>query len=127
MKHLEQLHTATRKANKCNITTTVTEQLCTTAKKNKKSKAIPVTGRGDLQGSEMLRIPRCLDFFSTPSLFAICKKYNEQMLWFMDSDGEEESSVALFCIHKVQCLEWLLGRTYNYTLKTRITTTTIIR
>jgi hypothetical protein len=27
----------------------------------------------------------------------------------------------------VQCLEWLLGRTYNYTLKTRITTTTIIR
>jgi hypothetical protein len=34
-------------------------------------------------------------------------------MWFMDSDGGEESPVALFYIDKVQCLEWLLGRTYN--------------
>jgi hypothetical protein len=38
-------------------------------------------------------------------------------MWFMDSDGGEESSVALFCIHKVQCLEWLLGRTYRLNLE----------
>jgi hypothetical protein len=46
------------------------------------------------------------DFFN-PSLFAICTKYNEQMEWFIDRDGGEETSVALFCIQKVQCLEWL--------------------
>jgi hypothetical protein len=33
--------------------------LCTKVKK--KSKAIPVTGRGGLLGCEMLRIPHCLD------------------------------------------------------------------
>jgi hypothetical protein len=29
--------------------------------KVKKKKAIPVTGRGDLYGCEMLRIPHCLE------------------------------------------------------------------
>jgi hypothetical protein len=33
----------------------------TVKKKKKKSKAIPVTGRGGLEGCEMLRIPHCLD------------------------------------------------------------------
>jgi hypothetical protein len=28
---------------------------------NGKSKAVPITGRGGLQGCEMLRIPHCLD------------------------------------------------------------------
>jgi hypothetical protein len=32
-----------------------------TYKAPKKSKAIPVTGRTDLQGCDMLRIPHCLD------------------------------------------------------------------
>jgi hypothetical protein len=32
--------------------------------KKQKSKAIPVTGRGDLKGCEMLRIPHCLDLGS---------------------------------------------------------------
>jgi hypothetical protein len=39
------------------------------------------------------------------------------MTWFIDRDGGEERSVALFCIHKVQCLEWLLGRTYRLNLR----------
>jgi hypothetical protein len=30
-------------------------------KSKKNSKAIPVTGRGDLYGCKMLRIPHCLD------------------------------------------------------------------
>jgi hypothetical protein len=42
------------------------------------------------------------EFFLNPSLFAICTKYNKQMAWFIDRDGGEESSVALFCIQKVQ-------------------------
>jgi hypothetical protein len=36
--------------------------------------------------------------FLNPSLFAICTKYNKQMVWFIDRDGGEERSVALFCI-----------------------------
>jgi hypothetical protein len=36
-------------------------QPLTKMSKKKKSKAIPVTGRGGLQGCKMLRIPHCLD------------------------------------------------------------------
>jgi hypothetical protein len=42
-------------------TQVVTECNCDGIRKEKKSKAIPVTGRGGLQGCEILRIPHCLD------------------------------------------------------------------
>jgi hypothetical protein len=39
------------------------------------------------------------------------------MAWFIDRDGGEESSVALFCIQKVQCLGMVIGEDLQLDLK----------
>jgi hypothetical protein len=50
----------TRLTRSCPVKTIVDGET-QTAKVKKKSKALPVTGRGDIWGCEMLRIPQCLE------------------------------------------------------------------